>query len=124
MTIQECYNAMGGDYAQIESRLPSAGLIKKFITKFLDDSSFSELCKAMKEGQREQAFRASHTLKGVSANLSFSRLLSSVMELTELLRPETDTIPEEAVLLLEEVRKDYELTVSSIRTCLDSADPV
>ncbi len=124
MTIQECYNAMGGDYAQIESRLPSAGLIKKFITKFLDDSSFSELCKAMKEGQREQAFRASHTLKGVSANLSFSRLLSSVTELTELLRPETDTIPEEAVLLLEEVRKDYELTVSSIRTCLDSADPV
>lgn len=124
MTIQECYNAMGGDYAQIESRLPSAGLIKKFITKFLDDSSFSELCKAMKEGQREQAFRASHTLKGVSANLSFSRLLSSVTELTELLRPETDTIPEEAVLLLEEVRKDYELTVSSIRTCLDSADSV
>lgn len=124
MTIQECYNAMGGDYAQIESRLPSVGLIKKFITKFLDDSSFSELCKAMKEGQREQAFRASHTLKGVSANLSFSRLLSSVTELTELLRPETDTIPEEAVLLLEEVRKDYELTVSSIRTCLDSADPV
>lgn len=124
MTIQECYNAMGGDYAQIESRLPSAGLIKKIITKFLDDSSFSELCKAMKEGQREQAFRASHTLKGVSANLSFSRLLSSVTELTELLRPETDTIPEEAVLLLEEVRKDYELTVSSIRTCLDSADPV
>lgn len=124
MTIQECYNAMGGDYAQIESRLPSAGLIKKFITKFLDDSSFSELCKAMKEGQREQAFRASHTLKGVSANLGFSRLLSSVTELTELLRPETDTIPEEAVLLLEEVRKDYELTVSSIRTCLDSADPV
>ena len=124
MTIQECYNAMGGDYAQIESRLPSVGLIKKFITKFLDDNSFSELCKAMKEGQREQAFRASHTLKGVSANLSFSRLLSSVTELTELLRPETDTIPEEAVLLLEEVRKDYELTVSSIRTCLDSADPV
>ena len=124
MTIQECYNAMGGDYAQIESRLPSAGLIKKFITKFLDDSSFSELCKAMKEGQREQAFRACHTLKGVSANLGFSRLLSSVTELTELLRPETDTIPEEAVLLLEEVRKDYELTVSSIRTCLDSADSV
>ena len=99
MTIQECYNAMGGDYAQIESRLPSAGLIKKFITKFLDDSSFSELCKAMKEGQREQAFRASHTLKGVSANLSFSRLLSSVTELTELLRPETDTIPEELSLI-------------------------
>ena len=121
MTIQECYQEMGGDFAQVEKRLPSVSLIKKFITKFLDDSSFSELCQAMQEGEREKAFRAAHTLKGVSANLSFSKLLSSVAQLTELLRPETDTIPEGAEGLLEEVKRDYELTVDAIRAYLDSA---
>ena len=120
MTIQECYQEMGGDFAQVEKRLPSIGLVKKFITKFLDDSSFSELCQAMQEGEREKAFRAAHTLKGVSANLSFSKLLSTASQLTELLRPETDTIPEGAEGLLEEVKRDYELTVGAIRAYLDS----
>ena len=120
MTIQECYQEMGGDFAQVEKRLPSISLVKKFITKFLDDSSFSELCQAMQEGEREKAFRAAHTLKGVSANLSFSKLLSTASQLTELLRPETDTIPEGAEGLLEEVKRDYELTVGAIRAYLDS----
>lgn len=122
MTIQECYQKMGGDFAQVEKRLPSVGLIKKFITKFLDDSSFSELCQAMQEGDREKAFRAAHTLKGVSANLSFNKLLSSSSELTELLRPETDTIPRGVEELLEEVKSDYELTVGAIRAYLESGE--
>ena len=119
MTIQECYQKLGGDFAQVEKRLPSISLIKKFITKFLDDGSFSELCRAMESGQRQEAFRAAHTLKGVSANLGFDRLQASAGRLTELLRPETDAIPDDAASLLEEVRLDYEATVSAIRTCLD-----
>ena len=122
MTIQECYQQLGGDFSQVQKRLPSASIVKRFITKFLDDGSYSELCKAVQEGQREQAFRAAHTLKGVSANLSFDRLLSSSTQLTELLRPETDTIPEEAIQLLEEVKKDYAVTVGAIRAYLDAED--
>ena len=119
MTIQECYQKLGGDFAQVEKRLPSISLIKKFITKFLDDGSFSELCRAMESGQRQEAFRAAHTLKGVSANLGFDRLQASAGRLTELLRPETDAIPDDAASLMEEVRLDYEATVSAIRACLD-----
>lgn len=122
MTIQECYRELGGDFAQAEQRLCKASLVKRFITKFLDDDSFAELCRAMQAGQREEAFRAAHTLKGVSANLSFSRLQASAGRLTELLRPETDAIPETAAPLLEEVGRDYEATVSAIRTYLNSED--
>ena len=122
MTIQECYREMGGDFSQIEKRLPSVSLIKRFISKFPDDSSFSELCHAMQEGQRAKAFRAAHTLKGVSANLSLNRLLASVTKLTEALRPETETVSAEAGLLLEEVRQDYELTVGAIRAYLELVD--
>ena len=122
MTIQECYQKMGGDFAQVQKRLPSVKLVHRFIAKFLDDDSFSVLCDAMQEGQREAAFRAAHTLKGVCGNLSFSRLLSSVSQLTELLRSETENISENAVLLMEEVKADYELTVDAIRDYLNSVD--
>ncbi|MGN0968482.1 MAG: Hpt domain-containing protein [Oscillospiraceae bacterium] len=122
MTIQECYEALGGDFAQAERRLLSAGLVRKFIAKFLDDDSFSQLCRAMEDGRREEAFRAAHTLKGVSANLGFGRLLASAQRLTEALCPETEPIAEGAVPLLEEVRRDYESAVCAIRTYLMSAE--
>lgn len=120
MTIQECYQKLGGDYAQVEKRLPGIHLIRKFIAKFLDDGSYPELCRAMEQGQTEEAFRAAHTLKGVSANLGFDRLTASSGELTELLRGRTDGIPTEAVPLRDMVRQDYELTADAIRAYLNS----
>lgn len=119
MTIEECYQRLGGDYAALKTRLPSDSLIKRFITKFLDDSSFSQLCRAIQEGQREEAFRAAHTLKGVCANLGFDQLGASASEMTELLRPEVSGIPEEAVFMMNAVRRNYEMTVGAIRTYLD-----
>ena len=119
MTIQECYQQLGGDLAAVKTRLPSDSLITKFITKFLDDSSFSELCQALQNGQREEAFRAAHTLKGVCANLGFDRLGASASKMTELLRPEGSGVPEEAVLILGEVSYEYRVTVSAIRAWLD-----
>ena len=120
MTIQECYQVLGGDYAQVEKRLPGIHLIRRFIAKFLDDGSYPELCRAMEQGQTEESFRAAHTLKGVSANLGFDRLTASSGELTELLRGRTDGIPTEAVPLLDMVRQDYELTADAIRAYLNS----
>ena len=76
----------------------------------------------MEEGSREGAFRAAHTLKGVCSNLSLNRLLLSVSKLTELLRPETESLPAGADALFEEVRLDYELTVNAIHSFLDSDD--
>lgn len=120
MMIQECYEQLGGSFAQVEQRLPSVSLVRRFITKFLDDSSFSELCRAMQDKQRDKAFRAAHTLKGVCANLGFDRLGASAGQLTELLRPESDGIPEDAALILDTVKQDYAVTVGAIRAYLDS----
>lgn len=120
MTIQECYQQFGGDFDEMKKRLPSEKMIKTFITKFLNDSSFSDLQTAMRDCSREQAFRAVHTLKGVCANLSLNRLMLSASKLTEILRPEAEKIPAEADLVFDEVRRDYELTVSTIRAYLAS----
>lgn len=121
MTIEQCYQALGGNYAEVSSRLPSARLIEKFVGKFLEDPSFDTLCAQIQAGNRPEAFRAAHTLKGVCANLSFTKLLTSSAALTEVLRPETDTIPETAAALLEDVRRDYAQTVDAIRAYLADA---
>ena len=119
MTIVECYQQLGGNLENVKTRLPSDSLIKRFIIKFLDDSSYSELCDALQKGQRDEAFRAAHTLKGVCANLGFDQLGASASKLTELLRPKSNGVPEDAVFILNEVKQDYESAVSAIRAYLD-----
>lgn len=121
MTIEQCYQEMGGNYAEVSGRLPSLRLIEKFVGRFLEDGSFETLCHELRAGNRAEAFRAAHTLKGVCANLSFSRLMNSAGRLTEVLRPEEDTIPDAAAGLLEEVRQDYQLTADAIRRYLEES---
>ena len=118
MTIEECYRALGGDYDQVQRRLPSVALIKRFVAKFLNDDSYDQLCRAMQEGRREEAFRAAHTLKGVCANLGFERLYSSASRLTEELRPQDSAISASAAALLAQVQQDYAETTGAIRVYL------
>lgn len=117
MTLQDCYTALGGDYADVSARLRSDRLIQKFVLKFLDDRSFDLLCSSMAEQNYEEAFRAAHTIKGVSQNLSFTRLLDSSSRLADALRhgwtPEADP-------LVEEVRADYLTVTAAIRTFRES----
>ena len=74
MNLQECYEALGGDFEDVLSRLRSEKLVQKFVLKFLNDKSFDLLCSSLEEENYEEAFRASHTIKGVCQNLSFTRL--------------------------------------------------
>lgn len=119
MTLEECYETLGGSYTEVCKRLPGTALIEKFIGRFLEDSSFDTLCGQMALGNRQEAFRAAHTLKGICANLSFTELLDSVSRLTEELRKETDRVSQEAIGLYEEVCRDYETTADAIRAYLE-----
>ena len=121
MRIEECYREMGGSYADVSARLPSPSLVQRFVCKFPEDKSFEALESAMESGSREAAFRAAHTLKGVCANLSFTRLLESASALTEILRPESPSIPESALAQMEQVRSDYAVTVGAIRRFMAEA---
>lgn len=121
MTIAECYRMMGGDYEDVKTRLPSDALIQRFALRFLDDTSFEDLCREMEAGRRAEAFRAAHTLKGICGNLGFSRLLKSSSDLAELLRPEQEAMPEGASELLMQVKADYETAADAIRCFKEQA---
>ena len=112
MSLKECYIALGGDYDDVISRLRTEKLVQKFVLKFLNDPSYDNLCKALEAEDYEEAFRASHTIKGVCQNLGLTRLLDSSSRLSEALRhgytPEADA-------LAEQVGRDYQDTVCAIR---------
>lgn len=114
MTIIELYREIGGNYTEVSSRLPNSALIEKYITKFPKDNSFKSLCKAIKDGEREDAFRAAHTLKGICLNLGLGDLLLPVKKLTEVLRSETYIISEKTNDLLKKVGSEYNKTVNAI----------
>ena len=43
MNLEECYEAMDSDYDDVMRRLGSETLVRKFVLKFLDDTSFQGL---------------------------------------------------------------------------------
>lgn len=112
MTIQECYAALEGDYQEVLGRLYSDALVQRFVGKFLSDPSFPLLERSLKEENYEEAFRAAHTLKGVTQNLSFTRLYRSSHELTEALRARDYVL---AARLFSDVEADYLQTAAAIR---------
>ena len=118
MTLQECYTAMGGNYEDAIGRLRSERLVRKFVLKFLDDGSYDLLCRSLEEQNYPEAFRAAHTIKGVCQNLSFTRLYEVSNRLNEALRGGPTP---EAPGLVEEVKSEYEQTVSAIRAFKESA---
>lgn len=111
MTLRECYDKLGGDYDEVISRLRSERLVQKFVVKFLDDGSYATLARSVTEKNREEAFRAAHTIKGMCQNLSFTRLGRSADELTEALRNEWS---DDAQALFEAVSEDYRRVSAAI----------
>lgn len=89
MTLKNLYDAIGASYDDTIERLMSADFLLRFVRKFPDDPSFAALKVALARGSTEEAFRAAHTLKGVCANLGFTRLRETAAQLTELLRAGT-----------------------------------
>ena len=86
MTIKECYEKMGADYANIYGRLGDADMIEYLALKFTKDTNMQKLVDALARQKYEEAFMAIHTLKGVVLNLGLSQLEPAVVALTEEMR--------------------------------------
>ena len=118
MNLRECYEAMGADFDAVLFRLRSEGFIKKFVLKFVDDPSYSQLEQTMQAEDYKEAFRAAHTIKGVAQNMGFDGLSQSSSDLTECLRPagEDKAVDiAEADRLWTQVQADYARTISAIK---------
>lgn len=114
MTVKEFYEETGADYEDVMSRLRKEERIQKFLIKFLDDQSYALLCSSLEEKNMDEAFRAAHTLKGISQNLSLTNLYDAASHLSDRLKHQRD-YGEEVQLLFEEVENEYKKTTECIR---------
>lgn len=111
MTLQDFYAAVGGDHNEAITRMMSEAMLRRFLAKFPADPSFSTLEQALSADDRETAFRAAHTIKGLCLNLGFGKLRASSDALTEALRHE---MPANADELFAHVKADYDLTIDAL----------
>ena len=112
MTLQECYEKMGGDYAEVLARLISQERIEKYMIKFLDDPTYQTLCEVKEAKDAQSVFLQIHTLKGVSQNLGFGNLYKVSHDMTEAVR---GGVPLEDERLFEAVSAAYNETVAVIK---------
>lgn len=116
MDLKACYAAAGADYEDVMRRLMGEERVTRFLAMFLRDQSYDQLCAAMEAGRCDEAFRAVHTIKGISMNLSLTALRDACVALTENLRGgRTDG---QTAGLYEQVRQEYGRTTGAIRAYL------
>ena len=76
------------------------------VGKALEDKSFTELKAVVDSGDLKKGFEIAHSLKGVLGNLALTPLYDAVVEITELLRAETQT---DYAPYLEKIDEQYHL---------------
>lgn len=119
MTVQQCYQAMGSDYEDVMGRLRTDERVKKFLLKVPGDPSYALLCSSLEQRDIPEAFRAAHTLKGISQNLSLTKLYASSAQLCDMLRDRQE-YGEDIGPAFEMVEKDYHFTIGCIQQLAES----
>lgn len=112
MELKEFYEKVGGDYEDVLRRLSAVGMVKKFVRKFMEDSSYGRLQTALEQEDIPLAFREAHTIKGTAANLGLNTLAATVTVLTEELR-EATVLPKQNYI--DAVVDAYDRTICAIR---------
>ncbi len=116
MSLAAFYETVNGDYEGVKSRLISDERIEKFVGIFFDDPTYETLVKALGEQNMQDAFRAAHTLKGISRDLGLTEIAEPAVELADALRPDDNGVPaapERADELLAQVAAAYQHVVEA-----------
>lgn len=96
----------------LERFMNNDALLERFLKKFQNDKSYNELKEAIAAADRDRAFAASHTLKGVSANLSFDTLCEKVSKQTEEFRSGSW---ESGVAMMDDITGEYERIAATLK---------
>ena len=85
-------------------------LYEKYLFRFLEEPTFPELFKAIEEDRREDARRAAHSLKGITATLGFTSLNTPVKA-----QEFKNGRWEEGNQYTDELKKEYARIISVLR---------
>lgn len=106
----------GIDFRELSQRMMgNVHLAKKFLIKFLDDQTLTELKRSFEANDKEAMLLAVHTLKGVSGNLSFIKLYDVCSQMVKDLRENKDTDLEKEYQQICEI---HQVLINAIQTYL------
>ena len=104
-----------------------SGALRRFINnealylqclgKFLSDTSYDKLKKALEEGDCKTAFHEAHTMKGFVSNLGMVELYETVSVIVEMLRADNMEVSEQMQTLDKVYEKDYNIIDEIIKNC-------
>ena len=114
MTLNEFYEAVGGNYNDVLSRLGKDDRIRKYLSKFSEGNDFDVLKEKLDEEDFKEAFRIVHSIKGMCLNLGLDRLMKSSSVLCEELRNGEPVI--DITQMLADVEADYIEALEMIKT--------
>lgn len=116
MTLEELYGSCQGDYEAAKKILRMDKMIDRFILKFPKDGSMDRLLAAVESKNAQEIFEASHSLKGVCANIGLISLSKAAGKVSDAYRPGQDCAMTDAELeeSTAQIRELYDLAISTI----------
>lgn len=87
MDFQEAMTQLQVDEKTLLNRFSgNRALMERFIRKFSQDQTYTELCEAKRADNADGMLRAAHTLKGITGNLGMDSLYRLCSRMVEDLR--------------------------------------
>ena len=109
LTIDALKN-YGADTASGLTRcVNNEGLYLRLVKMVPTNESFKSLYEAIKNKDLDNAFKAAHSIKGITANLALNPILTPVEEITELLRNKENIDYSNYLEKIENKRKELEI---------------
>ena len=117
MTLNELYDAIGGDFTQAQKVLRMDKLIDKHIRKLPANTVFSDLFEAAKNMDAVGLFESAHAIKGVCGNLGLVKMAALASEVSEEFRPGNPRRLSDAELLslTDRIKSMFEFSCAKIR---------
>ena len=118
MTVQEFYDAVGGNYSEAMGRLMTEARVTKYVLKFAADDNYAKSLEALDAKNWEQLFLYTHNLKGVALNLCLGELGNAAATLCDMVRhgAPTESVDEPAAAM----KAAYEKTAAAIEKLKES----
>lgn len=112
MTVQEFYATVNGNYDEVMGRLLKEERVVKYLRIFVESDEMQQLQDTLAAEDWPEAFRHSHSIKGMCLNLALTQLATSSSILCETLRPGIPT--EDPKPLLAKTLEDYEIVKEAV----------
>lgn len=114
MTVKEFYELVGGDYKVALERLMNDDFIKRMLSKFISNNSFSVIQEGLNNKDPKTIFEGAHSLKGVSGNLALTSLFNKTCVVVEAFRDYQNIKEIQSTKEIEELESLYIFTKEKI----------